>query len=143
MGGSLAISTYILSASVGFGDQIVVQVQSLGVYLLPFILETVAFLLLYLVMPNVRVSFTHGLIGALVAASLFELTKKGFVLYLVNFAGYEVIYGALSTLPIFLIWIYLSWVVALLGAEVVAVLQRKNLFEPVSSKPQQGEQLES
>lgn len=134
MGASLAISTYLLSASVGVGDQIVGQVQSLGVYLLPFMLETVAFLLLYLVMPNVRVSLTHGMIGALVAACLFELTKKGFVLYVVNFADYEVIYGALSTLPIFLIWIYLSWVVALLGAEVVAVLQRRRLFESAAEQ---------
>jgi membrane protein len=129
MGASLAISTYLLSLEVGVGEQLVEQVQSVGVILLPFLLEASAFLLLYLIMPNVRVSFLHGLIGAVVAALLFELTKKGFVLYVVNFANYEVIYGALSTLPIFLIWIYLSWVVALLGAEVVAVLQRRHLFE--------------
>lgn len=127
MGASLAISTYLLSVTIG--DQFVYRVQSIVLSVLPFFLETMAFLLLYLVMPNVRVSLVHAAIGAIVASCLFELTKKAFVAYVVNFADYEVIYGALSTLPIFLIWIYLSWVVALLGAQVVAVLQRKHLFE--------------
>lgn len=128
MGASLAISTYLLSMAIG--DQFINQVQALALRVLPFFLETMAFLLLYLVMPNVRVSFVHAAIGAIVASLLFELTKKAFVSYVVNFSDYEVVYGALSTLPIFLIWIFLSWVVALLGAQVVAVLQRKHLFEP-------------
>ena len=82
-----------------------------------------AFLVLYLIMPNVRVAFLHALGGAVVASILFELSKRGFTLYVKNFANYEVVYGALSTLPIFLIWVYLSWMIALIGAEVVAVLQ--------------------
>lgn len=143
MGASLGVSTYLFSMSFGMGDSIDQQVQSMGVYLLPFMLETIAFLLLYLIMPNVRVSLLHGLIGALVAASLFELTKRAFVAYLTNFGNYEVIYGALSTLPIFLIWIYLSWVVALLGAEVVAVLQSKNLLESDSDKQNRIEDAKS
>ncbi|MEO0368516.1 MAG: YihY family inner membrane protein, partial [Pseudomonadota bacterium] len=66
------------------------------------------------------------LAGAVIAALLFELTKKGFSIYILNFDSYEVVYGALSTLPIFLIWVYLSWVVALLGAEIVAVLSERS-----------------
>lgn len=61
------------------------------------------------------------------ASALFEMTKRFFALYIVNFNSYEVIYGALSTLPIFLVWIYLSWVVTLVGAETVAMLQEKEL----------------
>ena len=86
-----------------------------------------------LFMPNVKVSFLHGLIGALVATVLFEVTKRLFGLYIVNFNNYEVVYGALATLPIFLIWIYLSWVVALIGAEVVAVLQQRAANSSVDS----------
>ena len=104
------------------------QVQSLGVLILPFFFQMAAFLLLYLIMPNVRVSFVHALVGALVASLLIELTKRGFAHYVINFKSYEIVYGALSTLPIFLIWVYLSWVVTLVGAEVVAVLQQKKLF---------------
>jgi len=128
MGASLAISTYLLSLTVFQGGGFSGQVQSAGVVLLPFLFEMLAFLLLYLVMPNVRVSLLHGLAGAFVASILFEFTKRLFGIYVVNFANYEVVYGALSTLPIFLIWIYLSWVVALVGAEVVAVLQQKKLL---------------
>ena len=133
MGASLAISTYLLSLTVSAGAEYSNQVQSVGVVLLPFLFEMLAFLLLYLVMPNVRVSMVHGLVGAIVASLLFEATKRLFALYIVNFNSYEVVYGALSTLPIFLVWIFLSWVVALIGAEVVAVLQQKKLLTNVLS----------
>lgn len=129
MGASLTISTWLLSLTVTAGADFAGQVQSAGVVLLPLLFEVLAFLLLYLVMPNVRVIFVHALVGALVAALLFELTKRGFALYIVNFNSYKIVYGALSTLPIFLIWIYLSWVVALIGAELVAVLQQRKMFE--------------
>lgn len=124
MGASLTMSTYLMSLSMFTG-----QVASAGAFLLPICLETMAFWLLYMVMPNVRVSLMHGLVGALTASFLFELTKRGFVAYVSNFANYEVVYGALATLPIFLIWVYLSWVVTLIGAEVVAVLQQRKLLE--------------
>lgn len=128
MGASLTISTYLLSLTVANGAQFAGQVQSFGVVLLPFLFEVLAFLLLYLVMPNVRVSFVHALIGAVVASVLFELTKRLFALYVVNFDSYQIVYGALSTLPIFLVWIYLSWVVALVGAEVVVLMQQRKIF---------------
>ncbi len=129
MGASLTISGYLLTLAAGSVDSYSEQVTSVGVIMLPFLLEMMAFLLLYLVMPNVRVSLMHALVGAFVAVCLFELTKYGFQFYISNFANYEVVYGALSTLPVFLIWVYLSWVVALFGAEVVAVLQQKQLLE--------------
>lgn len=129
MGASLAISTYFLSSSIVNDVQFSDQIHSVGAALLPFLFEMLAFLLLYLVMPNVRVSLVHALVGALVAAFLFELSKRFFALYIVNFDSYQIVYGALSTLPIFLVWIYLSWVVALIGAEVVAVLQERKMFE--------------
>lgn len=125
MGGSLTLSTYLLSLSVSAGENI----HSFGVLLLPFLLETLAFMLLYLVMPNVRVSFVHGLVGALVASCLFEFSKNAFRAYILNYANYDVVYGALSTLPILLIWIYLSWVIALVGAALVAVLQERHLLD--------------
>ncbi|MFQ3226725.1 MAG: membrane protein [Porticoccaceae bacterium] len=124
MGASLTMSAYVTSLSMFTG-----QVATIGEVIVPIVLMMLAFLLLYLVMPNVQVSLMHGLVGAAVASVLFEITKRGFQAYLKNFGDYEVVYGALATLPIFLIWIYLSWVVALIGAEVVAVLQQKKLLE--------------
>lgn len=129
MGASLTLSTYLLSLAMLAGDGIGAQVQSAGVTLLPFLFEASAFLLLYLVMPNARVKLVHAVVGAVVASLLFELSKKGFGLYLVNFGNYKVVYGALSALPIFLIWIYLSWLIALIGAQVVAILRDKHLLD--------------
>lgn len=88
----------------------------------PLVLETAAFALLYLVVPNRKVRRRDALAGGFAAALLFEIVKLGFALYLVFFPGYEAIYGALAAIPVFLVWMYASWAVILLGAELSAAL---------------------
>lgn len=94
--------------------------------LMPVFTSTLAFSLMYAVIPNVRVRLRHALIGGLVAALLFEAAKRGFAAYITAFPTYEAIYGALAMVPIFLVWVYLSWMVTLIGAEVAHCLRLFN-----------------
>jgi membrane protein len=84
---------------------------------LPVLMSAMAFGLIYWLVPNRPVNGWHALVGGVFAAVLFEWAKQGFAWYLTTFPTYEVIYGALATIPIFLVWLYVSWIVVLLGAE--------------------------
>jgi membrane protein len=86
-----------------------------------FFLSWMAFSIFFLLVPNRRVQIKHALIGAFLSAVLFELAKAGFVAYVSN-TNYKVIYGALATIPIFLFWLYLVWIVVLFGASLAASL---------------------
>jgi membrane protein len=121
IGVSLTITSYLVTASLGMAR----HVPGAGAALLaavPFVLSAIAFTLLYLIVPNRRVRAGHAAVGGAVAAALFEATKRGFAIYVANFPNYGVIYGAFAAVPIFLVWVYLCWVVTLLGAIVVALL---------------------
>ncbi|PLX59753.1 MAG: hypothetical protein C0630_17665 [Sedimenticola selenatireducens] len=88
----------------------------------PAIASAVAFSLLYLVVPNQPVPLAHAVAGGVLAALLFELAKRIFAYYITLFPAYEMIYGALAVIPLFLVWLYLSWTITLLGAEFCCCL---------------------
>lgn len=88
---------------------------------MPVVFQWAALWLLYTVVPNYRVRLGHSLAGSLVATLLFEIAKRGFAVF-VKFSSYKAIYGAVAALPVFLIWIYLSWTIVLLGAVITAAL---------------------
>ena len=92
------------------------------VAVLPFVFTCAAFTLLYAVVPYRYVELRHALFGAVIAGAVFELAKWGFALYIGIFPTYRLIYGAFATIPIFLIWLYLSWLIVLAGAAFTAVL---------------------
>jgi membrane protein len=107
---------------------------------LSFLLNTVEYLLfsagmaaLFHYVPNTHVRWRHALAGGLFTSTGFELAKKGLSWYLGSVPTYTNIYGAFATLPILLIWIYLAWVIVLLGAVVAAYgpsLQMKVVRRP-------------
>ncbi|MET1219312.1 MAG: virulence factor BrkB family protein [Glaciecola sp.] len=122
MGSSVVVSSYLLSLA-AFADTYTPGFSTLMLKLVPSILSIIAFLILYMLVPNTRVKFKHAILGAVLAMLLFELTKKGFALYVANFPSYELIYGALAVIPILFVWVYLAWIVVLLGAEFTCSIQ--------------------
>ncbi len=118
IGLSVVMTSYLVSLPVFTGAAESIGIGRAGLLgLMPVLASSVAFTLLYLVVPNRNVPLRHAVAGGVLAAVLFELAKRGFALYVTTFPTYQAIYGALAAVPVFLIWIYLSWLVTLLGAE--------------------------
>ncbi|OGT47905.1 MAG: hypothetical protein A3E82_06775 [Gammaproteobacteria bacterium RIFCSPHIGHO2_12_FULL_38_11] len=91
----------------------------------PFLIEWVAFSLFHWVMPSCRVYFRYAFIAGLMTALLFEIAKWGFVEYLHYFSTYQLVYGALATIPIFFVWIYVSWLIVILGVLICQMMQER------------------
>ncbi len=108
----------------------------------PFLFETMGFALFYRLIPTKPVRLSDAVMGALVAALMFEILKRGFGIYLSFLGSYQTLYGALATLPIFLIWMYLAWLTVLFGAEVTASLPewRSGRRDP-DDRPRRGDVL--
>jgi len=89
---------------------------------LPFLFAVVGFTLLYAIAPARRVSWWHAFLSGLLAAIAFEVTRHAFAWYVANSPTYEILYGALAAVPLFLLWIFLFWMIVLAGAAVTAAL---------------------
>ncbi|RUO76689.1 virulence factor BrkB family protein [Pseudidiomarina taiwanensis] len=122
MGSGMAITSYIISLSVA-AEEYISGLRGFLLGVVPIVTSGVAFLLLYVMMPNRVVKIRHAIWGALLAAILFELAKRGFAAYITAFPSYEAIYGALAAIPILLLWIFLSWNIVLVGAELTASIE--------------------
>ena len=120
IGLSLSMTSFAVGASFGWLRLSVVADAVLGV--LPFLFTCAALSLLYAIVPNRHVPARDALIGGVLAGIAFELAKRGFAIYLTRFPTYTLIYGAFATIPIFLVWLYTSWVVVLAGATLTAML---------------------
>jgi membrane protein len=98
--------------------------EALGILRQPvaLIVDWAAFTFVYAVVPARRVPFRLALVGGALAALAFEIAKHGFTFYITHVQTYQLVYGALAALPLFLVWIYLSWVIVLVGAAITATL---------------------
>lgn len=98
----------------------------------PLLLTGISFTALFMGVPNCRVYWKDALIGGFVTAIALQIMRAGFAYYLIRFPSYTIIYGAFATLPLFLLWMYMSWLAVLTGATIAATLpglrqQRWNL----------------
>jgi len=117
LGLSLSLTSYITSLSVIKEGLQLVSGELFLIRLIPLFFSLVLLTLVFKYSPRKNVNFKHALLGALLSSILFELGKYGFSWYVLQFPNYEMIYGAVSFFPIFLIWLYLSWCIILLGVE--------------------------
>lgn len=118
MGSAFALSSTVASLGVlnsQFGYQLNI---SLFLDFLSFLLVIVGFFFLYWALPNRNVPWKAAIYAAIFAGAIFELLKNFFGWAMTNFTSYELIYGAFAAVPIFLLWIYLSWNIILLGVQV-------------------------
>jgi len=120
IGGSLSMTSFAVGASFGWLRLSIVADALLAV--LPFVFTCIALTLLYAVVPNRHVRIRDALIGGVLAGVAFEFAKRGFAIYIARFPTYSLIYGAFATIPIFLVWLYMQWVVVLAGATLTAML---------------------
>lgn len=129
----LTLTPLLLGASLAVSDVAVAFLGHAGVparssvgriigYGLPPLAALGGLTLLYVVIPGSDVRWRDALAGAAVGTVLLELARAGYAVYLAHFPAYETIYGALSVLPTFLVWLYLVWLAMLMGAVVTAAL---------------------
>lgn len=121
IGASLSLTSWLISLSLGLVKDVPLAGEAL-LKVVPIGLTGLAFSLLYITLPNRRVLVRDALSGGFLAALAFEGMKHGFALYVTHFPTHTMVYGAFASVPIFLLWIYLSWLVVLSGAVSAAVM---------------------
>ena len=120
---SVSMTSMLMAASSGLARD-VPALHFTMLRVAPFLLTTVAYTLVYLLVPNRKIHFGHAVAGGMVAGIMFEAMQRMFALYIANFPTYQLVYGAFSAVPIFLVWLYCSWLVVLFGAALTAVLPK-------------------
>jgi membrane protein len=136
----LAISSYVIA--IPFIDVATAQfsLKARVLSALPFLIVWTAMIVGYAVIPNRSVRFRDAFVGGLIAAVLFEAAKRSFTWYATGLASYQQVYGAMSIVPIFIFWIYLSWVIVLLGASITASLSAFD-YRPAAMRIAPGQEL--
>ncbi|MFO7964717.1 MAG: YihY/virulence factor BrkB family protein [Desulfobacterales bacterium] len=96
---------------------------------LPFVLLWVLFTIIYILMPNTKVRIRSGFYAGLIAGTVYQLSQWIYITFQVGAARYNAIYGSFAALPLFLVWLQISWIVVLMGAEISFAHQNADLFE--------------
>ncbi len=97
--------------------------------LLPYCILWALFTFIYLFMPNTKVNFKAGLLGGIAAGTIYQIVQKAYIVFQIGVAKYNAIYGSFAALPLFLVWIQVSWLIVLLGAEISFAHQNVDMYE--------------
>jgi membrane protein len=99
------------------------------VKLIPYGLIWILFIFIYMLMPNTKVNFSSGLIAGIIAGTIYQIAQWAYITFQVGMARYNAIYGSFAALPLFLIWIQLSWLIVLFGAEISFAYQYVDTYD--------------
>ena len=139
--GVIILGPLVLGAAVSLATNIPALAEAAGIgaftglygrlaWLVPVVIVVVAFSLFYAVVPNRTVPWRDAIAGGIAAGILFSMLRWAFGVYLVTFPVYRTLYGALAVVPIFLVWMYLSWAAVLFGAVLTASLADRRANGP-------------
>ncbi len=129
------VATVYLSTQI---EEIAAQIALWGLFnpvlmtvakFVPYILVWILFTILYMIMPNTRVKFSSAIIAGIMAGTIFQLVQWGYIHFQVGVARYGAIYGSFAALPLLLLWMQVSWVVVLFGAELSFANQNVEQYE--------------
>ncbi|MGM0440276.1 MAG: YihY/virulence factor BrkB family protein [Chlamydiota bacterium] len=98
-------------------------------HLVPYLLLWMIFTFIYIVLPNTKVRSISGIVAGIVAGTIYQMVQWIYIKFLVGVASYDAVYGSFAALPLFLIWLQISWLVVLLGAEVAFALENVESYE--------------
>jgi membrane protein len=96
---------------------------------LPYFMIWILFTFIYIVMPNTKVRLISGVTAAVVAGTIYQVTQIIYISFQVGVSKYNAVYGSFAALPLFLIWLQLSWMIVLFGAEISFAVQNEDTFE--------------
>ena len=107
---------------------------SLGIKSTPFLLMWLVFTVLYIFLPNTKVKFIPGVIAGVAAGTVFQLFQKFYITSQIFISRYNAVYGSFAALPMFLLWLEISWLIVLFGAEACCAMQNLDSYEAASDR---------
>ena len=137
IGLSVSITTYLMALRL---PDVSAPANAFLLQAVPTAVSTIAFFLIYRLVPHRPVPWTHAFAGALTAAAMFEIAKEALAFYFARVPAYNVVYGTFAAVPIFLLWVYVSWLIVLFGAELAAALDEwRGNAEATATGPEEPE----
>lgn len=118
----IATRVSALSSRAGL-EEVTSPVIAFSLAFAPYVLLWMLFTLLYMIMPNTKIRVGHAFLAAIPAGSAYQLLQAGYVKFQISMTSYNAIYGSFAALPLFLLWLNISWYIVLFGAEIVHTLE--------------------